>query len=157
MILRLTSIILLASLWARAQPEPDTVPAFEPYFSATVVTNLERSAQWYQSVFGLAVKERMNDAVGNYKIIILTSPKLMWELLELKGSLARHALLEGKAPGTQIEGPFKTGFKVQDINQWLAHLSALKIDVPHVWTDATTGKGNFIISDPDGNLIQFFD
>ncbi len=56
-----------------------------------------------------------------------------------------------------MQGFFKIGFKITSTDDWLTHLRALKIDVPRVWTDQKTGKKNFIIYDPDGNVIQFFD
>ncbi|MBS1531563.1 MAG: hypothetical protein JSU01_14750 [Bacteroidetes bacterium] len=43
------------------------------------------------------------------------------------------------------------------MDAYLKRLNELKITVPQIWTDATTGKRNFLITDPDGNLIQFYE
>jgi hypothetical protein len=51
----------------------------------------------------------------------------------------------------------KQGFKVANMDACLKHLNNLKIKVPRVWTDSSTGKRNFIIEYPDENLIQFFE
>lgn len=99
----------------------------------------------------------MIDPQGQYKIVFLESDRLFLEILQLKGSLVPKELLAGKSPGTQIQGHFKIFFKTDDINGLLKQLSSLKIPVPQVWTDAKTGKKNFIIYDPDGNMVQFFD
>ena len=133
--------------------------AFEcrPNGSAVVVQDIEKSVQWYQSVFGLREKTRMDDPSGTYKVVILESTDIMFELLELKGSMVRSEVLKGKPEGTQIQGHFKIGFYVSDIDACLHHLKSLDIDVPNVWTDSSTGKRNFLINDPDGNYIQFFD
>lgn len=124
-----------------------------------MVTDLGQAVRWYQSVFGLVVKEKMADDTGTYRIAVLESPEsnFQLELLELKDSLPRKSLLEGKPEGTQIQGLFKYGFRVTDMDAWLRHFSDLKVQVPHVWKDDVTKKRNFIISDPDGNLIQFFE
>jgi hypothetical protein len=39
----------------------------------------------------------------------------------------------------------------------LKRLAELQIEVPQIWEDKTSKKRNFIIKDPDGNLIQFYD
>ena len=131
--------------------------AYEPYFSAVVVRNIGVSKSWYQSVFGLKVKTESHDIQGGYKVAILESENLLVELMELRGSLSRDTLVANKVAGTQIRGHFKIGFKVDNIDACLKKLSQLQIEVPHVWEDKVSRKRNFIIKDPDGNLIQFFD
>lgn len=133
------------------------VPNFQPGFSAKVVKNLTTSSKWYQSVFGLKIKNEISDPNQAYKIHILESANYSVELLELKGSLVKSELLKGNPDGTEVQGHFKIGFKISNTDEWLAHLRKLKIEVPNVWTDQKTGKKNFMIQDPDGNLIQFFD
>jgi glyoxylase I family protein len=129
---------------------------YKPNGSAVIVTDIEKSSKWYQSVFGVTVKSRMEDPKA-YKVVILESPNLVLELLELKGSVPRSEALKGKPDGTQIQGLFKIGFVVTDMDKCLQHLKSLNIDVPRVWTDQSTKKRNFLITDPDGNIIQFFD
>jgi catechol 2,3-dioxygenase-like lactoylglutathione lyase family enzyme len=150
-----TIIILMILLTTKGQTA--SVPVYEPYFSAIVVSNADSSAIWYKTLLGLKEKEKMNDPAGSYKVIILESPKFLLELLELKGSLLHKNILEGEPDGIRIQGHLKMGFRITDADEWLKHLAALKINVPQVWTNPTTNKRNFIVSDPDGNLIQFFD
>jgi hypothetical protein len=69
--------------------QDNQIPSATPYFSAVIVNNIEISSSWYQSLFGLEIKNIMNDSVGNYKIVILKSHNSLLELLELKGSLDR--------------------------------------------------------------------
>jgi predicted enzyme related to lactoylglutathione lyase len=125
--------------------------------SAIVVKNVDTSEPWYQAVFKLTVKSRMDDPNGAYKVVILEAPNLMLELIQLKGSVTREEVFAGKPPGTQLQGHFKIGFKVRDIDACLAHLKTVNVNVPKVWEDKSTKKRNFLISDPDGNYIQFFD
>jgi predicted enzyme related to lactoylglutathione lyase len=130
---------------------------YEPYFPAIVVNDLGVSVEWYKSLFGLKVKTESTDIPSGYKVAILESENMMIELMELRGSLPREQLLTGKPEGTQIQGLLKIGFKVPNIDSCLKRLSQLHIEVPQVWEDKASKKRNFLIKDPDGNLIQFFD
>lgn len=129
---------------------------YQPYFSAVVVKDLSASVKWYQSVFDLKVKSEMKDPNQSYHIIILESPNYLIELLELKGSIDKSSILKDK-PGAQMQGHFKIGFKILDATGVLKKLKELNIDVPNIWSDQATGKKNFLIQDPDGNWIQFFE
>jgi len=91
-------------------------PEYQPYFSAVVVKDFDTSAAWYQSVFGLKVKTEMNDPNQAYKIKILESSNYLLEILELKGSLKRDELLKGKPNGTELQGQFKIGFNVSNVD-----------------------------------------
>jgi glyoxylase I family protein len=148
------SVLACANLSAIAQ---SPAPEMRISAAAVVVSNIDNSVRWYQSVFGVKVKTTMNDPNNTYKVVILESSSMMFELMQLKGSVVRSEALKGKPEGTQIQGHFKIGFTVKDLDACLRHLKALKVDVPQVWTDSATGKRNFLITDPDGNLIQFFD
>ena len=130
---------------------------YEPNFSAVIVKDIRVSVDWYKSVFGLKTKTESNDDKNGYKVAIMESENLLLELIELRGSLTRDELLAGKPDGTQIQGHFKLGFKVKNIDDCLKRLAQLNIEVPQVWQDKISGKRNFIIKDPDENLIQFFD
>jgi predicted enzyme related to lactoylglutathione lyase len=145
-----------AGWWAKAQSSSTTFTC-RPNGSAVVVSNMDNAVRWYQSVFDLKIKSRIDDPNNAYKVVILESSQLMFELLELKGSIARKDVLAAKGDGIQVQGHFKIGFIVNDIDAVLRHLQTLAIAVPRVWTDPSTKKRNFLIQDPDGNYIQFFD
>jgi predicted enzyme related to lactoylglutathione lyase len=130
---------------------------YEPCFSAIVVKDLSVSVNWYKSLFNLKAKAEYADIQAGYKVAILESDNMMVELMELRESLRRDQLLTGKPEGTQIQGHFKIGFKVQNMDDCLKRLAELQIEVPQIWEDKTSKKRNFIIKDPDGNLIQFYD
>jgi len=151
------AILIVFLLLRHAVYGQSTTPDFQPYFSAVVVKDLTASVKWYQSVFDLKIKTEMNDPNQSYKIKILESSNYLLEVLELKGSMIRNELLKGKPNGTELQGHFKIGFKISNANAWVVHLKSLGIDVPQLWTDSNTGKKNFLIKDPDGNLIQFFE
>ena len=150
----LTLFFVLISLGlVRAQGSTSPVP----YFSAVIVSNVDSSKVWYQAVFELKVKNEMHDSKDGYDIVILENGNYLVELLQLKGSLNRKKIFEKETANAKIQGLFKFGFKVSDMNAFLRKLESLKIGVPQIWTDPETKKRNFLISDPDGNLLQFFD
>lgn len=98
----------------------------------------------------------MKDPNQTYNITILESSNFMLELLELKGSIDKADFLKDRH-GAEMQGHFKIGFKVSSAASTIKKLKELNIEVPNVWTDQGTGKKNFLVSDPDGNLIQFFE
>lgn len=132
-------------------------PVLVPSFAAIIVSKLDSSANWYKSVLQLEVKSQITDPAGQYKINILGSENFTLELLELSNPLNRSSLLTGKQPGSLIQGLFKFGFKTEKMDELLNHLKLNNVSVPQIWTDPKTGKRNFIITDPDGNIIQFFE
>jgi catechol 2,3-dioxygenase-like lactoylglutathione lyase family enzyme len=154
---RMMSIVMMFFVSIKSSAQDKPFFDYTPYFSAVIVRDIDGSRNWYESIFGLKLKNEMNDTANGFKIIILESPTFLLELLQLKGSLDSKKSIEGKPAGTKIQGHFKFGFKVPDMNACLERLAKLKIKVPQVWTEASTKKRNFIISDPDGNLIQFFE
>ena len=93
---------------------------------------------------------------ANQKTRLLQSEKFLLELIENKSTLDRKKILAGKPPETQLQGLFKIGFIVDDMDACISHLSSLKVRIDRVYKDAM-GKRNFMITDPDGNLLQFFD
>lgn len=147
--------IILGSLNSYGQGSGNVGVA--PHGSAVIVSRVDVSAKWYEQILGLKQVNRMVDDAGTYKVIILESPQMILELLELSGSVAPSEVLSTKPEGAKLQGHFKIAFKVKDMDAFLKHLSDLKIAVPKVWTDQKTGKRNFLIEDPDKNLLQFFD
>ena len=142
-----------------ADAQTNNTPGFsyKASFSAIIVKDVAASSRWYQSVFGVTVKDHVADEKNGYDIYILESPYLTLELLQLRGAVSKKDALAGKTDQTEVNGFFKIGFTVPDVDACLNHLRSLKIDVPQVYTDQKTKKKNFLITDPDGNLIQFFE
>lgn len=150
---KLLILLLLATgLEANAQSSF----AYTPYFSAVIVKDLDVSVKWYSSVFGLKTKEVMEDPNGAYRVSILESDGYLVELLQLKESVAKEEVLKGKQE-VRLQGHFKQGFRVQNMDEVLKHLSGLNVDVSRIFRDKKNGKRNLLVTDPDGNLLQFFE
>jgi hypothetical protein len=45
---------------------------------------------------------------------------------------------------------------VADMNAWISHLKKFNVTVDRIYKDASN-KRNFLVPDPDGNLVQFFE
>jgi glyoxalase/bleomycin resistance protein/dioxygenase superfamily protein len=145
--------LTLTFLVVNSQDRPGT--EVQPYFSAVIVNNLDTSALWYQSVFDLKVRN-LPDVPDGFRVAILESPGFVLELIENKSWLDPKKILEGKPEGTHIRGFFKIGFKVTDMNAWISHLKKFNVTVDRIYKDASN-KRNFLVPDPDGNLVQFFE
>ena len=121
------------------------------------MNNVDSSTAWYQSVFGLNMKNSIDDTQNGFRVAIIESSRFLLELIENKTWPTQKEVLAAKPEGTRIQGFFKIGFKVPDMDACLKRLAALKIFPPRIYTDSETKKRNFLINDPDGNLVQFFE
>ena len=149
--------VVLLGLFITTAFSQDAKP-FEqvPYFTAVIVKNVDSAAEWYQSVFELKLNKNIDDPQNGFRVRILESPHFVVELIENKSWLDPNKILKDQPEGTRIEGFFKIGFKVSDMDACIARLKNLKISVGRIYTDADK-KRNFLITDLDGNLIQFFE
>lgn len=134
-----------------------TSPPFEyrPCYSAIIVSNVDTLGEWYKKVFGLSKVKEISDENEGVRIMVLESGNFTLELIELNSSLVRKDLLQGKQDGIEIQGQVKMGFNVPNMEACLKHMANLKI-TPTVWTDSVLKRKNLLITDPDGNKIQFF-
>jgi catechol 2,3-dioxygenase-like lactoylglutathione lyase family enzyme len=154
---RIVAVLLLLKFAGTSQAQNPAAFKYQPYFSAVIVNNVDSSTAWYQSVFDLKVINRINDTAGGFRVVIMESPVYVLELIENKSWPDQKKLLSDKPAGTRIQGFFKIGFSVPDMDACLKHLAGLKIIPDRIYTDSDTKKRNFLINDPDGNLVQFFE
>ena len=151
-------LLLIISIIASAvHAQNNTAFEYRPLFAAVIVKDVDTSTAWYQAVFNVQVKNRINDTQNGFRVMILESPDFLLELIENRSWPDRNKLLQGQPEGTRVQGLFKIGFKVADMDAYLARLAALKIVPERIYTDSETKKRNFLIEDPDKNLIQFFE
>jgi hypothetical protein len=132
-------------------------PSFrvDPYFSALIVKNIDSSVNWYRSVLGLKSRFLPGTPQG-IKVAILESPQFVLEIIENNTWIDPKELLKGRPEGTRLHGYFKTGFRVTSMDSFIEYLNKLNITIPRIYKD-DSGKRNFLIEDPDKNLVQFFE
>ena len=113
-------------------------------FFAVIVRDIEAASTWYASTFGLAAGEWMSEP-GRYKVVNLRKPGLFVELLELDGARTR--------PEGRVEGPFKLGMLVDDLDAFIAALPE-SVAAPDVINDERNNLLFVQLRDPDKNIIQ---
>jgi len=151
-------IIIVNMAYSQGGEKSETKPnsfSIDHYFSAIIVKNIDSSVGWYQSVLGLKAKFLPGTPQG-IRVAILESPQIVIEMIENTAWADPKRLLEGKPEGTRIQGYFKIGFKITSMENFLEHLKKLNIFVPRIYKD-DSGKRNFLVEDPDKNLVQFFE
>lgn len=150
-------LFLFLVSWSLNQLEAQKTK-FQPLFTAITVKNIDSSVLWYSQVLQLNLRNRTDNAVRGFKQAILINDGIMIELVELNKSISADTLLKARPAGNQIYGYHKFGMAVSDIETLFKDLSLLNIQfVGKMVTDQVDQRKTFLIQDPDGNLIQFFE
>lgn len=113
------------------------------YF-AVIVSDIEISSRWYQSVLGLDVQTHMQEE-GSYDIVNLTGPGIAVELLKLEAAVRR--------PEGFIEGPFKVGVLVADLGGFVSALPD-NMERPEIINDDRNRLLLIQLRDPDNHVVQ---
>lgn len=130
----------------------------QPYFTAIMVSNVEKSVQWYSDTFGLTIRNRYDSEEGGYKQVIMHSPDMLIELVELKSKVTAEEALKDKPKGTTIIGFSKFGFTAPQFDELHKILTDKNVTFAgRTVRDGVSGKRTFLIRDPDNNLLQFFE
>jgi catechol 2,3-dioxygenase-like lactoylglutathione lyase family enzyme len=140
------------------QKESSAQTTFTPSFTALTVKNIDSSIQWYKEVLVLRMRNRVDSAERGFKQAVLINDKIMIELVELVKGISPDSLLTHYPKGTRIQGIIKFGFTVPAIDELYNKFQAkgLKLFGKMV-TDPVNQKKTFLLEDPDGNLVQFFE
>ena len=135
----LVSLLICFSFAANAQDAK-----IEGSYFAIIVSDVEASKNWYETVLGLQEMSRSNER-GRYKITNLVGPGIFVELMQLDAASER--------PGGQIEGPFKVGMLVDDLTSFAAALPAAAGE-PKIVYDNENDVLVLQLRDPDNNTVQ---
>lgn len=129
-----------------------------PSFAAIYVSNIDSSVTWYKQVFNLTQRNRTDNAERGFKQVVLINDIMMLELVELKKSIRPDSLLRSYPRGTWTQGVYKIGFTVDDMDAAHKELTAKNVKFfGKMVTDPVNNKRTFLVTDPDGNLVQFFE
>jgi len=140
-IMRLATVALVLGLNScSVLAEPEITGS---YF-AMIVSDIEVSSDWYESALGLTQTTRITE-VGRYDVINLSGNGIFVELIQLVDAMDR--------PDGRVEGPFKVGMLVDDINIFVASLPE-HIDAPTVLDDERNGLFLLQLRDPDDQVVQ---
>jgi catechol 2,3-dioxygenase-like lactoylglutathione lyase family enzyme len=129
-----------------------------PLFMAIIVSDMETSVKFYTELLNLETENSFENETRGFKISNLKNDNIHIELLELKNAYPHDELLKTKPPKSRIHGFFKFGFKTTNFTSQVEHLKQFdqSIDTKIV-TDPVSTKRTVILTDPDGNRIQFFE
>jgi catechol 2,3-dioxygenase-like lactoylglutathione lyase family enzyme len=157
-----TIALLLASVSAsqEAQPSVGAVPlrVAKPAFFALLVPDVAKAVEWYGDTFGLTLVKEANDPNGTFAISILRSEELIVELIEDERSFAIEERLPGREKRERAHGIFKVGFEVQGLDRLREALEARgAILMGEIVLDVELGQRTFLLVDPFGNRLQFFE
>lgn len=144
-----TLVAVLLSLNPLSVNAQDARPAWassigSPQYFAVLVTDVDRSAKWYQTAFGLSEVGGSQADDGSWQIVNLRNSKLFVELI--RDDRAREA--------DRAKGFFKVGFQVPDVREVADAVERATGERPRVLEFPEIGVRTIQIRDPDRNTIQ---
>lgn len=137
------AMLILLPFTANAEEAAADASIQGSYF-AIIVSDIEASLSWYQTVLGLEMVSRATDK-DRYDIANLAGPGIFVELLKLDAAAER--------PGGQIEGPFKVGMLVDDLTAFAAGLPVVASSAEIVY-DKRNSVLILQLKDPDNYTVQ---
>ncbi|EZH74609.1 hypothetical protein ATO12_12650 [Aquimarina atlantica] len=132
----------------------------KPMGAAIVVNDIDKATDWYKKVFQVEVSNEMNfPEYDSLQIKILKNDAFQLELLQKKTAFSIKKFIPNYSVNNQpLLGIYKMVFKTSELEK--LHLRLQKLDV-NIILGLTSDEPNrldyFIISDPDGNIIQFIE
>lgn len=155
--LRVIGVAITITVASQAQvKDGHSQSVIKPSFIGLFVSQLDSTKSWYENKLGFKVMQ--------YKKI---SPQLSFAMLEWNGiwiemiqnpKVTQRKKFAETFPGAAgVDGFFKLGFQVDNIEALEAKLitKGVKFKYPMMTNDEFKMK-LFIIEDPEGNLIQFY-
>lgn len=118
----------------------------EPQYFAVLVTDVDKSVQWYRTAFGLSELDRSSADDGSWQIVNLTSDHLFVEII--RDNRAQDI--------ARAKGFFQVGFHVPDVDVVADLVGRATGERPRVLDVARQGVRLMQSMDPDGNIIQLF-
>lgn len=129
---------------AQATPEPWVTDVEAPQYFAVFVEDVDRSVQWYRTVFGLEALGGSAAEDGSWRIENLGNDRLLIEII--RDDRAREV--------ERARGFGKVGFQVPDVEAVADRVARETGERPRVLDFARFGLRIIQIRDPDGNIIQ---
>ena len=151
-------IISLLFLPMLSYTQSNSLASPEPYFSALIVDDIDVSIDWYSKYLGLKLLNKNEFGDSGFKQANLKRGNILIELIELSNAIYPETVIPDYTNKTRLLGYFKIGFLISEFDEWMLHLTKLKVDFHgSVVVNDLTGRRMVIIKDPDGNRIQIFE
>ncbi len=128
-----------------------------PYFVALSVADAGRSMDWYQRVLGFETVRSVDLEERGIRIRLLQRDGAFLELIESQDSKELTSIDATLNRRFLVQGVFKIGFHVDDLEVAQQRLATLGVDLRgRVIEEEDLGLRSLQIEDPDGNVIQLF-
>lgn len=128
-----------------------TITLSGPQSLALSVPDLEASAHWYRTLFGLAITMDVR-ADSNTLVRVLGSDHLSVELIANARAKPLSAYVGAQQSATLVHGLFKARLFVPDLDSALSALRARGIPLEGQWMQSR--PRNLMVRDNSGNLLQ---
>jgi len=161
--IRRLPLLIFFSLSIAANAQTNDAQEFQVKLLAISVSDINTSIDWYQKL-GFKLEDAIQEYPDyNLQIAFLKQGDFYLEILEQGGALKASELLPSE--DSYLGGIFKLGFSVQNIQRLyddlkpqedIAFLTSIG-DLPPSNLPIDWPNQYFLIRDPDGNMIQFFD
>ncbi len=156
MLNKLPAIVLLCIGLLITQASSAQIAINGKSFFALTVKNADVAANWYTSTFNLKSIKEINDTAMGVVVKIIGNDNMVIEILQMKDSKTAKDL--GLESTFQMHGFVKVGFFVKNLEEAQKHFAQKNIPIKYgPFNDESTKTKNLIISDCEGNLLQFFE
>ena len=130
------------------------LPIIGKSFFALTVKNADSVANWYSSTFQLRSLKEINDTAMGAVVRIIGNDNMVIEILQLRDSKPAKDL--GLRSTFPLHGYVKVGFFVKSLDEVQKYFNQRNIKIKYgPFNDEASKTKNLIISDCEGNLVQF--
>lgn len=115
-------------------------------------------AEWYRTNLGFRTLSERDIAEQKVVAILLERDQSIIELIQRDDSSPAPVGASGKRSAVQVQGIFKVGLAVTDLQGLHDQLEAAGVAFDyHIVQPDGLGRRTFAVRDPEGNIVQFFD
>lgn len=129
-----------------------------PFSVSIIIKDIDTAVDWYTKNLGLRIRNVNENKERNSKIVNLENGNLLLELIKINSAVDKNEVLEKYPAGSRFAGFMKTGFVTEKFDEWHEFLENQKVKFRGtIVTDSHSNKRTFLIEDPEGNVLQFFE
>lgn len=129
-----------------------------PFGFALSVADVEASARWYERVFAFRSVRSVDLEERGVRIRLLARDGAFLELVQLRDARPLASVAPGVDKRQNLHGVFKLGLRVDDLEEAVARLGALGVELAlGIFEEPDGSMRSAQVEDPDGNRIQLFE
>lgn len=156
--MKTVNIFLLLFLLAQTNQIKSQPSETTPFSVSIIVKDIDTAVEWYIKNLGLKIRNINENKERGSKIVNLENPNLLVELIYIVSAVDKNEALKKYPEGSRVAGFMKTGFVTEKFDEWHAFLESQNVKFRgSTVTDSHSGKRTFLIEDPEGNVLQFFE